>query len=1131
MINEKLISYRARDRLYRVLRWVGMSDKDKKQTQKDFNAHRKARETILREPLTKHRLTLKQKIADARNPENPKPFTFEDLSDFINNLPNQSDVYYKEVAKCQHLIKTGEVPKSPNLKTPETQLVWAATLAHVVYNPQIMQGWTTPVDPDKFYESDAWKKTVNSLDSLKELRQVGGFVIESLRDQDTKYAYGRPTEPTHYNPRNNRLAVNFIDSLTSGFEHTRALAMREIGKALYSRKVTPKMQALQKDLFPLMRKRNAAKAKKGPGLTEEEYKTYMVKTVEYNLREMLYEACEKNMRNHFASSRGDVKQQDFSVSLNHSAVTSEFLGLVRAPQGDDIPVSLTYFMNLVNMVNLNYYQKNKFFADTNEGWRRAGVDPNHIRKVSADKPIMQDKNGIAHPDFKYLQELLGGKDGLETRYPPLQQRLLGNFEKKIMASADARNEIIEHISEEYAELLIQEYLKKYQDKLEQDIENKKNQNNQDQDQSNDQNQDPNQSQDGQPQDGQDPQDGQPQDGQDPQDGQPQDGQDPQDGQPQDGQDPQDGQPQDGQKPQDGQPQDGQKPQDGQPQDGQKPQDGQPQDGQDPQDGQPQDGQKPQDGQPQDGQDSQDGQPQDGQGSQDGQPQDGDSQDSSLDAEGDDQDLPDFAKENKQDDKGQDGQDGQDGEPQEGDGQDGQGQDGQSQDGQPQDGQQQSGSDGDDTVPVEDVGDMPDAGDSDSLEDAEKQDADGQDADGQDGQDSDGQDGQDADGQDGQDGQDASGEGSDGEGMTNEELDDMINQKQKEEDAQNGQDGQGQDGQAKDGKPSDQAGKGDGQDLKELSERDWNDYQQRISELSGPIIRVRRMLKKIQERQLQEAIKRDNKMDIIPEDSDVMDRFNMDAHKNLIIKKAMGDVKEEDLKRFRKDRVEQVPTSIDIVIMIDGSGSMNGVPLNSAIQTAAILNEAARGKDMNINVYVGLWGNNTPPIRITPETKKQDIGAILEHSRQGLKSGTSMAPMFEVIADTVSKQRAKQQVLGGFTHIMAVSDGEISDAAESKKKIEELFQANKMVTFDVAILQKYNQSDKSMEKAVKDLKGSKPWQKVTVTKRTEKEANDIPFAMTSALFDKIRKCRSFTAVPISKKKSDMRKAANRLKNKK
>ncbi|MGM0422283.1 MAG: hypothetical protein ACQEQL_04190 [Pseudomonadota bacterium] len=453
-----------------------MSDQDKNNSKlsprNGNNVYRKSLETILREPLTKQRLMLRSKVRAAGRKQNPKPFTFDEMKSFVSNLPSQRESYQKEVSKALAAVQSGQLASPPDLKCPENQLVWSAALSYVVTNPDVTSKWEPPVEPDKFYESDLWKQTVNSLDALVELREIGSFVNEALRDKGTKYAYGRPGTRTRYDPIKNQLSINFIDSLTSGFEHMRAMSLREIGKALYSKKPTPRMLKLQEEIIPLIRKRDAAKKNRGrgSGLSMDEYKSLRMKLVEFNLRQMLYEAVEKNIRNHFAAERGETRQQDFSVSLNIAGVTSENVGMERAPKSNRIPHALTRYMNLVNAINLDFYQRNNFFPATDKGWRSAGVDPDLVRKVKPGQSFKRDQQGVEHADFKNLRDLIGGEDGLNKKYPGLSQRLFGNFDEKVVLSSEKRNEIIEKISDEYCEPLIKDILdffsKQYDQKLE-----------------------------------------------------------------------------------------------------------------------------------------------------------------------------------------------------------------------------------------------------------------------------------------------------------------------------------------------------------------------------------------------------------------------------------------------------------------------------------------------------------------------------------------------------------------------------------------------------------------------------------------------------------------------------------------
>ncbi|MBL4615995.1 MAG: hypothetical protein JKY27_14145, partial [Magnetovibrio sp.] len=527
-------------------------------------------------------------------------------------------------------------------------------------------------------------------------------------------------------------------------------------------------------------------------------------------------------------------------------------------------------------------------------------------------------------------------------------------------------------------------------------------------------------------------------------------------------------------------------------------------------------------------------------------------------------------------------DPQQGDPQEGDPQQGDPQEGETPSGDPNEMEKPDLGEGKDenTVPVEGAGDMPDTESPEGMPGQENQ----QDQDAQDGQDNksdeqklqdamdkldemsdqlqeamdqagdnqglqdlkdkleemkeelkehmpEDKDSQDQDGQD-QDGQDQ--DGQDGDGQTVEDLQKQLDQKEAEEAAQEGQDADGDgdpsqgdpsQGDPSDGKPqpSDQGGEGEGQDLSELSKQDWTDYRQRISELRKPISRIRKLFKAVQERQVQIKQQRSRSLEIFPENGEVMDRFNIEAHKQLTMKKAMKDVEENDLKRFHANQTHEVPTEIDIVIMIDGSGSMQGVPLNSALQAAAILHEAASGRDMHMNVYVGMWGNSNPPMIIKPGMNAKQIGQAMQSAKSGLHSGTDLAPAIGVIAETIADQRGKTETMSGFTHVLILSDGDIFDVKPSEDKIKTLFKYCDRVTIDTAVLK--GRAGSSIENAVKNIKTAKKHQEIGVALETD--PNKIPDAIVKLLLDKVRKSGSFRAVPNSQKRRAMKKAANKM----
>jgi len=1058
------------------------------------NKDRKKLDNILKEKLSQQRMMLGFKLKAARLPENAQPFGYDELKLFLDALPVTTAEEKKEIQNALAAARTGTPVNEPDVSTPEKQLIWGATLGHIMVDPEVMANWDIPTTPQDFSSSPLWKSlTLKNRYVLGELISHATHIREALRNSNTLHNWVTPGAGTKYDPEKKHIKIDLMENLISGMEHARADVNREIGYSLLTKTYPKEMRDVIKKMQPLIRKSQQAVAKKGPQLSQGEYKELRMLNAEFQLRKMMFDAAEENTIGRYVDNLGKGGLQDYGVSLHNTGVTARSLGLTRLPQGDDVSEDLKRYMNLVNAVKLSFYQKNGLFDNSDEEWQKSGVVTDWVRTTKTLKNRKKtdpevDGKGITHDDFELLRQLCSGRKGLENLQPSKVERMFGqlSYERSIERNDARRNDVVEKIWELFSEDLIQKILEQTNDQLDQDLENAEQEQEQD-----------GQPQDGQPQDG-DPQDGDPQDG-DPQDGDPQDGQ-PQDGQPQDGQ-PQDGQPQDGQ-PQDGQPQDGQ-PQDGQPQDGQ-PQDGQPQDGQ-PQDGQPQDG-DPQDGDPQDG-DPQDGQPQDGQ-PQDGQPQDGQPQDGQDQGQqqGQEQDAPDFADEGMSDD----------------------------------------GS----TVPVEGAGDMP-AVDMPSEEPGKEpgQDADGQDGDsqdGQDGQDQDGQDGQDQDGQDGdsqdgdsQDGDGQQGEAQDGDGQDGQTLEEMQQQaEQMDQDGQDGQDGESQDGQdAQDGQDGDSndadsgtsnqtennAGQGEGKSLEQLSQESWTDYNKRVSELYPYIVRVKKLFKQIQEQQTKRVKNRSASLELIPENGEVMDRFNLEAHKNLTIKRAMNDVEETDLNRFHKDEYHEVPTELDVVIMIDGSGSMTGVPLNSALQAAAILREGAASKDMKINVYVGLWGNEEAPMIVTPDMTPQQVGAAMEGARNGLHSGTDMAPSVKRVAKTIGEEKSKGGALSGYTHVLYLSDGDINDDHKTKKNIETLFRASDKVTVDVAVLR--GRAGSRMEQAAKAVKGRGKSQEVGVTLDTN--PNTIPLSIVGLLADKMRKCGSFTPIPNTKKRRQMKNAANKM----
>lgn len=112
----------------------------------------------------------------------------------------------------------------------------------------------------------------------------------------------------------------------------------------------------------------------------------------------------------------------------------------------------------------------------------------------------------------------------------------------------------------------------------------------------------------------------------------------------------------------------------------------------------------------------------------------------------------------------------------------------------------------------------------------------------------------------------------------------------------------------------------GPGIDELPVGSWEDYAAEVARLAGPIRFVAQQLKQIQEKQLQSIQAPSRQRTLLPADGD-FERFLPKAWDQLGEKKLSGNVQLRDYHLFRADHEKFKPSSIDAVILIDGSGSM------------------------------------------------------------------------------------------------------------------------------------------------------------------------------------------------------------------
>lgn len=404
---------------------------------------------------------------------------------------------------------------------------------------------------------------------------------------------------------------------------------------------------------------------------------------------------------------------------------------------------------------------------------------------------------------------------------------------------------------------------------------------------------------------------------------------------------------------------------------------------------------------------------------------------------------------------------------------------------------------------------------------------------------------------GQDGESQDGDAKEGKrGKTLQEIQDEMKRRQEEaerkakEDAQKQQQGQkGEKGQKKpgqrgdpgdgeeDGEPGEGAGAGgEGKTLEEIARMDWSNYPAIVAMLMGPISQVARALEKIREKQVEKDIKRTHTLECFPENNEI-DRMDEQAHRDMVLKDAIGQAEERDLDRFQQDAQYQKPTQIDIALLIDGSGSMEygkgtqATQLEIAILSATIMYEAA--KKIGANVYIAMWGSANPVMIARPGDDPRSIAKNIVAARNGLSSGTDLAPSIRSITKEIARHAGKGGGYRGYTHITVFSDGDIYDREKAQTAIDALLQTVNHVTLDFAII-KTNPADQKftdMEKLAAETQSRNPAQKIGVVE--EKVAEMIPPKVVALLLEKISRCESFKAITAGRKKSDFRRAQQRM----
>ena len=133
---------------------------------------------------------------------------------------------------------------------------------------------------------------------------------------------------------------------------------------------------------------------------------------------------------------------------------------------------------------------------------------------------------------------------------------------------------------------------------------------------------------------------------------------------------------------------------------------------------------------------------------------------------------------------------------------------------------------------------------------------------------------------------------------------------------------------------------------------------------------------------------------------------------------------------------------EIVVLADGSGSMNGSYMAAALDAVDVVRKGTVRANATPAAF-GVFGDKSPVWIDGDITQPALRGKLL----QTLNTGSDLAP---AVPD-MEKIAAVNTLAKKATHFLLISDGDIFDPKQAQPKLEAMLAANKKVTIDFAIM--------------------------------------------------------------------------------
>ena len=296
-------------------------------------------------------------------------------------------------------------------------------------------------------------------------------------------------------------------------------------------------------------------------------------------------------------------------------------------------------------------------------------------------------------------------------------------------------------------------------------------------------------------------------------------------------------------------------------------------------------------------------------------------------------------------------------------------------------------------------------------------------------------------------------------------------------------------------------------LDQLASGDWDDFNKRVA-LHGPVIAVMaRALAKLKDAQLKIIFKQSKKHSIVPEGGDLR-RFDHQAMQRLLMQISKAEkFQKDDLSLFKKDGKIAAATRPTRVILIDGSRSMSmgsrPLPMDKAIQEAVIDYMASRVA--GYDTYIAMFGPLNPILLAEPGDHLVEIGKRIEQVHGGLNTMTYLAPALMLVIERIAYRKRFQEPFVGFTNFVIYSDGDIDDARQAREIIQQIILHAPKSTFDFVLIT--NKHATPMDVLIRTLEFRNPIHEVGVVRSLAQRPYPLALTSTMKLTQRLGKTRS------------------------